>query len=72
MDKQRRALVSGLLCGAIALVALAGCDKPADPVTQAAKTDAAAGVPAPGIAAHRVCVISICTRGALHTAARRR
>jgi len=50
MDKQRRALVSGLLCGAIALVALAGCGKPADPVTQAAKKDAAAGVPAPGIA----------------------
>jgi len=50
MDKQRRALVSGFLCGAIALVALAGCDKPADPVTQAAKKDAAAGVPAPGIA----------------------
>jgi hypothetical protein len=50
MNKQRRTLVSGLSCGAIALVALAGCGKPADPVTQAAKKDAAAGVPAPGIA----------------------
>jgi hypothetical protein len=50
MSKQRRALVSSLLCGAIALVALAGCGKSADPVTQAAKKDAAAGVPAPGIA----------------------
>jgi len=50
MDKKRRAPVSGLLCGAIALVALAGYGKAADPVTQAAKQDAAAGVPAPGIA----------------------
>ena len=47
---QRRAFVSGLLCGAIAFVALGGCDRPADPVTQAAKKDAAAGVPVPGIA----------------------
>jgi hypothetical protein len=50
MDRNRRALVSGLLCGAITVMALAGCGKPADPVTQAAKKDAAAGVPAPGIA----------------------
>jgi hypothetical protein len=50
MDEQRRALVAGLLCGAIAVAALAGCNKPADPVAQAAKKDAAAGVPAPGIA----------------------
>jgi hypothetical protein len=50
MDRNRRALVSGLLCGAITVMALAGCGKPADPVTQAAKEDAAAGVRAPGIA----------------------
>jgi hypothetical protein len=50
MGKQGRAIVPGLLLGAIALVALGGCGKAADPVTQAAKKDAAAGVPAPGIA----------------------
>jgi len=50
MDEQRRTIVSGLLCGVIALAALAGCNKAADPVTQAAKKDVAAGVPAPSLA----------------------
>lgn len=46
----KRALLSGAMGVAIATGLLAGCNKPADPVTQAAKKDAAAGVPAPGIA----------------------
>jgi hypothetical protein len=50
MSRQRRALVSGALCGTIVAVALAGCGKQDDAVTQAAKKDAVAGVPAPGIA----------------------
>lgn len=50
MTRKRRALVSSALCAAIALVVLAGCGKKDDAVSQAAKKDAAAGVPAPGIA----------------------
>lgn len=50
MSRQRRALFSGALCGAIVVVALAGCGKQDDAVSQAAKNDAATGVPAPGIA----------------------
>ena len=47
MNKRRIPLIAGaLIAGAI----LSGCDKPADPVAQAAKQEAAAGVPAPGIA----------------------
>jgi hypothetical protein len=38
------------LCGAIVAVALGGCGKQDDAITRAAKKDAAAGVPAPGIA----------------------
>jgi len=45
-----RALLQGALCGAIAVVLLAGCGKKDDPIAQAEKKDAAAGVPAPGIA----------------------
>ena len=37
------------LAAVAAAVALAGCSKPGDAVTEAAKTDAAAGVAAPGI-----------------------
>ena len=46
---QKRTLFSGAMSVAMAAAILAGCNKPADPVTQAAKKDAAAGVPAPGI-----------------------
>jgi hypothetical protein len=46
----KRTLLSGAMGVAMAAALLAGCNKPADPVTQAAKKDAAAGVPAPGIA----------------------
>ncbi len=45
-----RALLQGALCGAIAAVLLAGCGKKDDPIAQAEKKVAAAGVPAPGIA----------------------
>jgi hypothetical protein len=38
-----------VVAATIAAALLAGCGKPADPVTQAAKKDAAVGVPAPGI-----------------------
>ncbi|MCE2970657.1 MAG: hypothetical protein LW847_10660 [Burkholderiales bacterium] len=37
------------LVGVAAIALLAGCGKKEDPVTQAAKKDAAAGVPAPSI-----------------------
>ena len=37
------------LAVATTAVALAGCSKPGDAVSEAAKNDAAAGVPAPGI-----------------------
>ena len=47
MNKRKTPLVAGAL---IACAILSGCDKPADPVTQAAKQEAAVGVPAPGIA----------------------
>ena len=51
MNRPGRALVTRLLGGALAAAALlAGCSKPADTITQAEKKDAAAGVPAPGIA----------------------
>jgi hypothetical protein len=50
MSRQRLALFSGALCGAIVVVALAGCGKKDDTIAQAEKKDAAAGVPAPGIA----------------------
>ena len=57
MDKHKRAIVSGFLCGAIAILALAGCGKPAEPVAQAqapvvqtATADAAAGTSAPDAA----------------------
>ena len=47
MNKRSIPLIAGaLIAGAI----LSGCDKPADPVAQAAKQESAAGVPAPGIA----------------------
>jgi hypothetical protein len=39
-----------LLCCVVATLAVVGCGKKGDPVTQAAKADVAAGVPAPGIA----------------------
>ena len=44
---QKRTLLSGAMSVVMAAAILAGCNKPADPVTQAAKKDAAAGVPAP-------------------------
>ena len=50
MKSSRRALAAGMVCSAAALALLAGCSKPADTITQAEKKDAAAGVPAPGIA----------------------
>jgi len=46
----KRTLLNGVMGVAMVAALLAGCNKPADPVTQAAKKDAAAGVPAPGIA----------------------
>ncbi|MFS6826872.1 DUF1254 domain-containing protein [Cyanobium sp. ATX-6F1] len=48
--KQRQALVSCFVCGSLPLMALAGYGKPAVPVAQAAKMDAVAGLPVPGIA----------------------
>ena len=50
MKSSRRALAAGMVCSAAALALLACCSKPADTITQAEKKDAAAGVPAPGIA----------------------
>jgi hypothetical protein len=50
MKSQRCGLVAGDLCAAFVVGALAGCGKKDDAITQAAKKDAAAGVPAPGIA----------------------
>jgi hypothetical protein len=41
--------VIGLLCSAIALTSLAGCEKKADPVSTAIKADKAAGINAPSI-----------------------
>ncbi|MFO1393895.1 MAG: DUF1254 domain-containing protein [Steroidobacteraceae bacterium] len=49
-NKRAPALALSALCGAIATIALAGCAKPGDAVTEAAKQDVAAGVAAPGIA----------------------
>jgi hypothetical protein len=46
----KRTLLSGAMGVAMAAALLVGCNKPADPVAQAAKQDAAKGVPAPGIA----------------------
>ncbi|MEF8701102.1 MAG: DUF1254 domain-containing protein [Candidatus Accumulibacter sp. UW20] len=46
----KRTLLSGAMGVAMTAALLAGCNKPADPVTQAAKQDAAGGVTAPGIA----------------------
>lgn len=50
MSRRRRAALTGAIGIAMAAAMLAGCDKAADPVTQAAKKDEAAGLPAPGIA----------------------
>ena len=44
-----RSIRLGVACGAFALALIAGCSKPNDAVTQAAKTQAVAGVPAPSI-----------------------
>ncbi len=49
MNEAAKRLVAGLAL-AISMLGLAGCDKPGDAVTQAAKKDAAAGIPAPAIA----------------------
>jgi len=50
MKMQKRVLVLGFLSGALVLSSLAGCNKPADPATQAAKADATAATPAPDLA----------------------
>jgi hypothetical protein len=44
-------LLTGALCGAIAVVALTGCDKKADPISAAEQADKATGIAAPDIAA---------------------
>ena len=45
----KRTLLSGAMGVAMAAALLAGCNKPADPVTQAAKKDVAADVAAPSL-----------------------
>src|SRR5262245_35787457 len=50
MRKQRRALASSALYGAIVVMALAGCGKQDDTITQAAKKEVASGIAAPSIA----------------------
>ena len=47
MNQSRGTPLSGLLCGAIAMLALAGCGKQAEPAAQAATGDAATTAPAP-------------------------
>ena len=49
MNEAAKRLAAGLAL-VISMLGLAGCDKPGDAVTQAAKKDAAVGIPAPGIA----------------------
>ena len=50
MQGTQIALAKAATAATIAAALLAGCGKPADPVSQAAKKDVVAGVPAPGIA----------------------
>ena len=50
MNLPKRMLFIGALCGGIAVVPLAGCDKKSDPVAAAAKADKKAGIAAPSIA----------------------
>jgi len=50
MNQPRGTPLSGLLCGAIAMLVLAGCGKQAGSAAQAAKTDAATTAPAPAAA----------------------
>jgi hypothetical protein len=49
MGKSPQLRVIGLLCGAIALTGLAGCEKKADPINTAIQADKAAGINAPSI-----------------------
>ena len=50
MANRKLSILSWALGGIVAVTLLAGCGKQDDAITQAAKKDAAAGVPAPGIA----------------------
>jgi hypothetical protein len=50
MANRKLSILSWALGGILAVTLLAGCGKQDDAITQAEKKDAAAGVPAPGIA----------------------
>ncbi len=49
MDNPRTTLSIGTLCGAIAIMLLAGCDKQGDPISSADQAEKQAGIEAPGI-----------------------
>ena len=49
MSKSPQLGVISLLCSAMALSTLVGCEKKADPVSAAVQADKAAGIQAPGI-----------------------